>query len=243
MLQRTEMLGISARDVESDEVLVGRVLQDDRQSFALLMRRYNQRLFRVARAIVNSDAEAEDVVQQAYVAAYVNLAQFEGTARFSTWLTRIAIHEALQRVRSGRRAREVLAETAGVDWPSATLAASTPEEEVSASQLAQLLRAAIGALPESCRVAVMLREIEGLSTAETAACLGLSEEAVRVRIHRARELLKDALFEKVGAGKSEVFHFAGARCDRMVEVVLARIEGLEIGVAERDESQPPRNEM
>ena len=206
-----------------DEVLVARVLAGERDCFGLLVRRYNQRLFRVVRAIVSSDAEAEDAVQQAYVGCYANLKQFEGTAKFSTWLTRIAINEGLQRVRARKRASEMLAHGGASDWRAGTGSTHTPEEQASTRQLGKLLEAAIDALPESCRVAVVLREIEGLSTAETAHCLGLSEEAVRVRIHRARELLREALYEKVGAGSAEVFPFAGARCDRMLARVLEHV--------------------
>ena len=213
----------AANEAAGDEALVERVIAGERECFGTLVRRYNQRLFRVVRSIVTSDAEAEDVVQQAYVAAYANLSQFEGAAKFSTWLTRIAINEGLQRIRARKRALELLAGDPFLDWRSGTASAHTPEENVSTRQLGRLLEAAIDALPEACRVAVMLREIEGLSTAETATCLGLSEEAVRVRIHRARELLRDALYEKVGTGSAEVFPFAGTRCQRMLENVMERL--------------------
>lgn len=209
-----------------DEVLVVRVLAGERECFGLLVRRYNQRLFRVVRAIVSSDAEAEDAVQQAYVACYVNLRQFEGAAKFSTWLTRIAINEGLQRVRARKRALELMAKGAVSDWRAGIASARTPEEQVSTRQLGKLLEAAIDALPEACRVAVVLREVEGLSTAETAHCLGLTEEAVRVRIHRARELLREALYEQVGAASAEVFPFAGSRCERMLKTVLERVGAL-----------------
>lgn len=212
-----------------DEALVARVLAGERECFGLLVRRYNQRLFRVVRAIVSSDAEAEDSVQQAYVACYANLRQFEGAAKFSTWLTRIAINEGLQRVRARKRASELLAQGTVSDWRAGTGSTHTPEEQASTRQLGKLLEAAIDALPEPCRVAVVLREVEGLSTAETAHCLGLSEEAVRVRIHRARELLREALYEKVGAGSAEVFPFAGSRCENMVERVLEHIRAMRPG--------------
>ncbi len=224
-----ELAAAAPSGQSDDEALVARVLAGERDCFGLLVRRYNQRLFRVVRAIVSSDAEAEDAVQQAYVACYANLTQFEGTAKFSTWLTRIAINEGLQRVRARKRAHELLAEGAVSDWRSGTGSAHTPEEQASTRQLGRLLEAAIDALPESCRVAVVLREIEGLSTEETAHCLGLTEEAVRVRIHRARELLREALYEKVGAGSAEVFPFAGARCERMLERVLEQIRGAAAG--------------
>jgi RNA polymerase sigma-70 factor, ECF subfamily len=216
--------GTGIEEPSEDGVLVAQVLGGDRESFAKLMRRYNQRLFRVVRAIVRTDPEAEDVVQQAYVSAYLHLRQFEGNARFSTWLTRIAINEALARVRNAKRAADLESVQQSFQPPHV----HSPEEQVSTRQLGRILEEAIEGLPESYRVVVVLREVEGLTTTETAACLGLSEEAVRVRIHRARALLRGALYERVGASASEVFAFAGGRCDRMVSNVLAHIRTLSI---------------
>jgi RNA polymerase sigma-70 factor (ECF subfamily) len=202
----------------TDEAVLARVLAGSRASFEVLMRRHNQRVFRAARAVLRDEAEAEDVAQDAWVRAYTNLRQFSGRASFATWITRIAIHEALARRR--RRARHV-----SIGDHAATLPARTrsPEDEVGARQVATALEAAIDALPRPYRMAFVLRDLQGLDTAETAACLDVPEATVKTRLHRARSLLRTRLDTTLDVSTEGVFAFAGHRCDRMVAAVMARI--------------------
>ena len=208
----------------SDEEVVARVLEGDTAAFELLMRRHNQRLYRTARAILRDDAEAEDVMQDAYVRAYEHLDQFAGRAKFSTWLTRIAVHEALARVRRRGRfeAIETMVESGGETMTFASHAPS-PEQQAVSAQSSSLLEAAILDLPDGYRSVLMMRDIEELDTSETAQCLGLSEENVKVRLHRARALLRRELYAKAGKARASAFGFMGERCDRVVREVLSRI--------------------
>jgi RNA polymerase sigma-70 factor (ECF subfamily) len=204
----------------ADDVVVSHVLAGDRDAFEVIMRRHNQRLFRAARAVLRDDAEAEDVVQDAWVRAYAHLGRFAGRSSLATWLTRIAVHEALARRR--RRGRHVpLADHA------ATLIAATrsPEDAAGARQVATALEAAIDALPLPYRVAFVLRDVQGLDTGETAACLDVPEATVKTRLHRARSLLRRRLDATAGIAVPGAFAFAGHRCDRMVDAVMARIRG------------------
>jgi RNA polymerase sigma-70 factor (ECF subfamily) len=207
----------------SDDDVIARVRGGDQPLFEIVMRRYNQRLFRAARAILRDDADAEDAVQQAYLAAYTHLDQFAGTARFSTWLTRIAIREALGKLRSRKRRGEVefdggAEETMMKDPPD-----DSPERHAQRRELGGILEAAVDALPEIYRVVFMMREVEQLSTQETADVLELSEEAVKVRLHRARGMLRDRLFAQVDQSLQGTFPFLGARCDRIVAAVLSKL--------------------
>jgi RNA polymerase sigma-70 factor (ECF subfamily) len=212
----------------TDEEVVVRVLRGDLPLFEVLMRRYNRRLYRVTRSILSNDAEAEDVVQDAYVRAYSHLARFEGRATFATWLTRIAVHEALARKREHLRLVEFDSidehQEARMEFLSST--GRTPEQEALTRSVGVMLEAAIDTLPETYRTVFMLREIEGLNTAETAECLDLSEEAVKVRLHRSRALLRKEIYRQTGEATSTAFRFGGARCDAIVAGVLARIEGI-----------------
>jgi RNA polymerase sigma-70 factor (ECF subfamily) len=202
----------------SDDDVVARVRAGDVGRFEILMRRYNQRLYRTARAVVRDDAEAEDVVQEAYVRAYAHLAQFAGRASFATWLTRIVVHEALARVR--RRGRYVDAEEIMPVTPTET---PGPEAQASTRELARALEDAIDSLPDAFRAVFMLREVEGLSTAETAACLALNEQTTKTRLHRARTLLREHLTASAQAALPGAFEFAGARCDALVRAVMTRL--------------------
>jgi RNA polymerase sigma-70 factor (ECF subfamily) len=204
----------------SEEALVEQLQLGDADGFAQLMRRYNQRLFRVARAITGDDAEAEDVVQQSYLAAFTHRDQFAGNAAFSTWLTRIVINLAVARHREQRRMRHVAVEATAPDWRSGTGEQPTPEDYVSRKELTALLVTAIDALPEDYRAIIVLRELEGLSTREAADCLWISEEAARVRLHRARSLLRAELWQHMTSAPCEVFSFGGERCARIVARVL-----------------------
>src|SRR5215470_11201315 len=176
----------AAIPVPTDEDIVERILGGETALFELLMRRYNRRLYRVVRGIMKDDAEAEDVTQDAYVRAFEHLDQFAGRARFSTWLTRIAVHEASARRR--RRGRQIDIEDAMPTLPSA---AAGPEQRAADRELGQVLKAAVDALPEVYGSVFMLREVEGLSTTETAACLEIPAQTVKTRLHRARALLRN----------------------------------------------------
>jgi RNA polymerase sigma-70 factor (ECF subfamily) len=202
---------------------VARAGAGDDAAFAALMRRHNQRLFRLARAVVRDDREAEDVVQEAYVRAFTHLDQFEGRARFATWLSRIALHEALARVRRGRRFAALPEEETLSDLP--VTARSGPEDRAANRELAVALAAAVDALPESHRAVFVLREVEGLSTAETAEVLGLSQPNVKVRLHRARAALRADLERRLGGEVPRLWAFDGERCDRVVAEVVERLRG------------------
>ena len=220
-----EMIAAPAcADVLPDEEVVERVLAGETAWFEVLMRRYNRRLYRVTRSILDDDAEAEDVTQEAYVRAYTHLDQFDGRAQFSTWLTRIAVHEALARLRRRRRvvAIDAFAETSeslmilASDQPS-------PEKEVLIRTLGVILESAINRLPVAYRSVFMMREVEEMSTAETAECLGISAEAVKVRLHRARARLRKEITAQTRMATASAFQFDGPRCDRIVAAVMERI--------------------
>ena len=206
----------------SDEEVVERVLAGDASLFEILMRRYNQRLFRVARGILSDDTEAEDVMQEAYVRAFRELASFRGEARFSTWLTRIACHEALARARKGRRLVRLIPGGGG-EPPDPPAETAGPDREMENRELQTVLREAVEVLPDPLRSVFCLREIEGLSTEQTADALGLSEENVRVRLHRAKRSLRYALDERIGREVRRLYLFEAPRCDRMVAAVFARL--------------------
>ncbi|MFW6067189.1 MAG: RNA polymerase sigma factor [Myxococcota bacterium] len=215
----TTTAGSDGLHAAPDDAVIERVRGGDIDVFEVLMRRYNQRIFRVVRSILGSDAEAEDAAQEAWLAAFRKLGTFEGRSAFPTWLTRIAIRRAL--ARRGRGRREVFSPDE-VSGTPATEEAS-PDRATQRREAARLLERAIDALPPNYRVVVMLRDVEQVPTAEAAEALGLSEQNLRVRLHRARAALRGRLVEELGDGASEVFRFAGARCDRMVANVLARI--------------------
>ena len=207
----------------SDEEVVQQVLAGHTALFELLMRRHNERLYRAARAITRDDREAEDVIQQAYVNAYANLRQFKGHAQFATWLTRIAINEALARVRRSGRYEAFDEELSVVETFVPMNPAPDPEHQAVTAELRSLLEWAIDALPDGAREVFVLRDVEGLSTAETAASLGVSEDVVKTRLSRARATLRRSLLQRAGASAPDVFRFYRPRCDRVVAAVLARI--------------------
>ena len=216
-----------------DEAVVARILEGHVALFEVLMRRHNERLYRATRAILRDEAEAEDVMQQAYVNAYAHLRQFDGRASFATWLTRIAVNEAISRAR--RRGRyesfddqDPVFEKAlftrrslGAEGPMSS--ANNPEQQAFTREMRVVLESAIDTLPDGQREVFMLREVEGLSTAETATSLGISEDVVKTRLSRSRAALRRDLFDRIGATAAESFTFLRPRCDRVVAAVLARI--------------------
>lgn len=215
-------------DALTDEQVVQRVLGGDTASFEILMRRYNQRLYRAARSILHNEHEAEDVMQETYVRAYQHLRQFEGRAKFSTWLTRIAVHEALARTRRRNRFVEPSPDASEDPMNRVPTSAPNPEQAASAGELSHLLEQAIDALPDAYRSVFILRDVEEMSTEETAGCLEITEENVKTRLHRARAMLRRELYARAGAGSPAAFQFMATRCDRVVERVFERITGLPI---------------
>lgn len=214
----------AALELQSDEQLVARVRAGETCLFEVLMRRNNQRLYRAVRAILRDESDVEDVMQQAYVAAFTHLGQFAGAARFATWLLRIGMNEAKARLRGRRRhlvsiddpqSDDVIRE----DEPMPT----TPEDRAAGRELAALLEETVDRLPELYREVFMLRLVEELSTADTAAVLGLGEEAVKQRLHRARAMVQQAIEARLGASAQGAFSFQAPRCDRVVAAVMARI--------------------
>lgn len=214
------------REDWSDEEVVRRVLDGEGALYELLMRRHNQRIYRVARAILRDEAEAEDVMQDAYVRAYQNLASFEGRAKFVTWLTRIAVHEALTRSRRRLRfqALDPADESNGEIMQSPPSSGRSPEEQAYDRELAAVLEKAVRSLSEDHRLVFVLRDVEGMTTEETAQCLNLTEENVKVRLHRARAGLRKRLYRVVGATAARCFQFHAVRCDRVVKNVFATLE-------------------
>ena len=209
----------------TDDDIVTRVVDGQTALYELLMRRHNERVYRAARAIVRDEAEAEDVMQQAYVNAYAHLRQFDRRASFATWLTRIAVNEAIARAR--RQGRYVSMEREDTHpaesiGPTDTLTPD-PEMQTYAGELRVLLEAAVDALPDGAREVFVLREVQGLSTLETADVLGIREDAVKARLSRAKLALRRDLLDRVGSVGSTAFAFHQSRCDRIVEAVFARI--------------------
>jgi RNA polymerase sigma-70 factor (ECF subfamily) len=223
MMATAAILERAQLEAWTDEHVVERVLAGETAAFEVLMRRYNQRLYRVARAILRDDAEAEDVMQDAYVRAYQHLSQFAGRARFSTWLTRIAVHEALAR----RQRRQRLSGMDAITAPNGeiAMASSSPDPELQASrgETRRLLENAILALPETYRSVLILRDVEEMNTAEAATCLDLTEQNLKVRLHRARALLRKELYARAGADSADAFQFPATRCDRVVSAVFQRL--------------------
>jgi RNA polymerase sigma-70 factor (ECF subfamily) len=205
------------------------VRRGDARRYELLMRRHNQQLYRAVRAILPDASEVEDVMQEAYFAAYCHLDAFAGRARFSTWLVRIAVNvnRALDRLRRSGRAvpfdptREDALPYAGAPrWAAG--GSTDPERELGLRQLVARLESAVEALPVAYRMAWVLREVEGMTTADAARCLGIEEGTLKTRVHRARRLLQEALGGELAA-PSDLFRFGGERCDRVVAGVLGRI--------------------
>jgi RNA polymerase sigma-70 factor (ECF subfamily) len=203
--------------------LVRRAKAGERDAFAAIMQRCNQRLFRVARGIVRDDAEAEDVVQEAYVRAFSRLADFRGEAAILTWLTRIAINEARERLRRRRPTVGIDTLEQGAQVILFPNAAANPEQDAARAEIRRLLEEAVDELPDHFRLVFLLREVEGCSTEETSQTLGVQPATVKTRLHRAKALLKKALDEKLASTVTEAFPFLGARCERITGQVLARL--------------------
>lgn len=225
----------SPPEPDDDASVVRRVLTGDRTAFALLMRRFNRRLYRLARAIVGDDAEAEDALQEAYLKAYRALSQFRGDSSIATWLSRLVVNECLGRLRRKARRENVIPMTPS---PADGELEAVPSDEVGApdaaadrAQMKVILERRIDALPEAFRAVFVLRSVEELSVEETADCLGIPAETVRSRHFRAKGLLREALAREIDVAERSVWEFAGARCDRIVARLLSRIAG-DAGITE-----------
>jgi RNA polymerase sigma-70 factor (ECF subfamily) len=216
---------VTAQSELRDEEVVGRVLAGETALFEILMRRYNQRLYRVSRGILRDDSEAEDVMQDAYVRAYEHLRQFAGRAAFATWLTRIAIHEALARKRRRGRLDELDALPAnGESMAIMKSSEPSPEAGTATAEARVLLEQAIDHLPEAYRTVVMLREVEEMSVAETAESLGVTDAVVKTRLHRAHAMLRKDLYARAKGRATDLYQFHAIRCDRVVKAVFVRID-------------------
>lgn len=224
-MERTGILEKARAEGWTDEQVVDRVRAGETALYEIIMRRYNQRLYRIARAIVREDGEAEDVMQSAYVHAYEHLHQFAGRAPFSAWLTRIAVHEALFCLRKRGRLDQ-LEDSDAAYGAGANMVESSPDPEqvTTRAELRQLLEQAILDLPEQYRAVLMLRDVEELSTAETADALSLTEDNVKVRLHRGHGMVRAWLLARVGANAKDAFPFMGVRCDRVVHNVFAHLD-------------------
>lgn len=208
-----------------DAAVVKRVVAGERALFEILMRRYNQTVFRIIRGYLRDQEEVQDAMQNTYLKAYDKLYQFQGNSAFSTWLIRIGINEALLRLKDLKKSRVVFmsAETEGNgasinQIPDKQM---NPEETIVRNEARELLEQAIDNLPEMYRIIYLLKEVEGLDNAQIEESLGLSESNIKVRLHRAKNLLKESLFELTSRG--EVFEFGNSRCDAVVAFVMSRI--------------------
>jgi RNA polymerase sigma-70 factor (ECF subfamily) len=212
----------------SDAELVRRALARDGIAFRTIMERHNRRLYRLARSILRNDSDAEDVVQEAYVNAFTHLDGFRGESSLATWLSRIAMNEALGRLRRKRPTVELDAleaqrpEAQIIQFPQ-TATSSDPERTMAQREILQLVERATDNLPEIFRIVFVTRVIEGMSVEETAELLGLRPETVKTRLHRARRLVREQLDKQVGPVLMDAFPFAGRRCERMTNLVMKRL--------------------
>ena len=213
-----------------DAELVRHALNRDAEAFRIIMQRHNQRLYRIARSVLRNSVEAEDAVQEAYVAAFSHLASYRGESPLAAWLSRIVMNEALGRLRrkpgpADFAPLEAVREAEIIPFPSSA-PQDDPERTMAQRQILQLVETATDALPEVYRVVFMIRVIEGMSVEETADLLGIKPETVKTRLHRARQLVRDQLNKQIGPVLMDAFPFAGRRCERLTTGVLKRL-GLE----------------
>ena len=230
MAQLKQTAGLDKADDADQTHLVARILRREAGAFESLMRRHNGRLFRIARAILKNDAEAEDVLQDAYLDAYRNLSGFRADSQLATWLVRIVANRALMRLRSQKRHRVVVSinDRAGRsgnepprDFPDE--ASESPASATLRAEIRGLLERRIDELPVAFRTVFVLREVEELSVEETAQCLGIPPATVRTRLFRARAALRESLARDMDVATTSVFAFDGDRCDRIVTAVLSRL--------------------
>src|SRR5437762_1921767 len=216
-----------APNQSGDLDLVRRVLARDEAAARAIMQANNRRLFRLARGVLRNDGEAEDVVQETYVRAFTHLEQFRGDSSLSTWLSRIAMNEALGRLRRQRPGVELSSLPQGaleaqiIQFP--LTASEDPEKSMAQREIQHVVERAIDELPEPFRLVFITRVIEGMNLEETAEILGLKPETVKTRLHRARNLLRENVEKKIGPVVMEAFPFAGRRCERLTDTVLKQL--------------------
>jgi len=203
---------------------VNRARARDSVAFEILIRRHNQRLYRIVRSILRDPDEIEDVIQQSFLQAFLHLDQFGGAARWSTWVCRIALNEALLRLRQQGRfvSIEATSEEAMTDFERPS--SGDPERAAAGRELGHIVEQAIDGLPEIYRTVLIMREVEGMSTREVAAVLDVEPEVIKTRLHRARASLRAVVESRVGDEMKNAYTFGNERCDRVVAVVLARVQ-------------------
>jgi RNA polymerase sigma-70 factor, ECF subfamily len=220
--------GLSAGARTSETELIERARRRDEAALREIMQANNRRLYRLARGILRSDSEAEDVVQETYVRAFTHLDDFLGTSALSTWLSRIAINEALGRLRSRRpqvelgSVPEATLEAQIIKFPLSS-AATDPERSMAQREIQRVVEHAVDELPDAFRMVFIARVMEGMSMEETAELLGIKPETVKTRLHRARALLRENVEKKIGPVVMDAFPFAGQRCEHLTETVLRRL--------------------
>jgi len=205
-----------------DSEIIARILKGEKELYAIIVRRYNQRLYRVGMAIINDDSEIEDIMQVAYINAYENLGKFAFQSGFSTWLTRILINESLLRLKKKQKSININDDMMEHEFNRHVSIVQTPVAKLLNAELKVMLEDAIRRLPDKYRAVFIMREIEGMNVADTQQCLSISEVNVKVRLNRAKALLKEWL--SVYYKKEEILHFHLTRCNRMIERVMKQIE-------------------
>jgi RNA polymerase sigma-70 factor (ECF subfamily) len=211
---------------DDDASLVVRIQSGERSAFELLMQRYNRRLYRLARATLRNDADANDALQNAYLLAYKSLHQFRGDASIATWLSRLVLNECMVRLRRHARREKVLpmsSPTAAIDEVPDS-GTDAPDQKLARDQVRALLNRKLDELPRDFRQVFVLRSVEELSVEETAGILGIPEATIRTRHLRARSLLREALAREFDLVEQDIFEFGGTHCQRMVARVMARID-------------------
>ena len=212
---------------DDEHAIVRRILAGDRSAFVLLMRRYNRRLYRLARATLGDHAEAEDALQEAYLLAYRCIGQFRGDAALSTWLSRLVYNECLGRKRRQTRRQNILPmAVSAADFELDSMPANDgepPDMACGRAEMRALLERKLDDLPETFRSVFVLRSVEELSVEETAQCLGIPEATVRSRHFRAKGLLRESLTQEIDLAERDVFEFAGCDCDRIVATVVSQL--------------------
>lgn len=205
----------------NEEKIIELIKKGDTKQFEWIIRKYNQRLYRIARAIIKEDTEVEDILQDTYLKAYQALSQFQNKSQFSTWITRILINNANARLNKKKR----MESTDSMSWLEEKMVddeLTTPDNRATNLELKKILEESIDNLPETLRTVYVMREIEGLNVIETAQCLDITEENVKTRLHRAKAFLKEELYKRT-KGDIELFRFGLERCDRVVMTVMIQL--------------------
>lgn len=211
-------------NVSDDNEIAYRVVQGEKELFEILMRRYNQSLYRVIRSYLSHEQDIEDAMQDTYIKAYEKLQQFRGASSFSTWLIRIGINEALMRLRNTAKQQRSLNGLSNetTDVRSIQMQNGHPERKLIQNEIRQILEKAIDNLPEKYRAAYVMKEVEDMEFEAIGICLGITSNNVQVRLHRAKKILKESLYEL--SSQAEIFTFGNHRCDSLVSAVMNKIK-------------------